>query len=236
MRTFFSWLMLPVIAHAVACSDSSKTTTSKRQTTEAQTSNDQNGNIDGAAENLDCEAQWARALRQQPQGAQFVYDTSLTALILTDRSDRNVVISSSSPEAISQTITLTSQMIQQFASSLKQQTVTLHKAKFLQGCQKEIPQPIAIATLGGQLIVKGKSNEAVVLQGKSVPAQRYDLQLNNVSYSGYQISADVQLWVSSKYPALPLKQTMTITDSPKLDLIKGASFVDILKSPLPTVQ
>jgi hypothetical protein len=90
--------------------------------------------------------------------------------------------------------------------------------------------------LGGQLLVKGKFNEALILQGQSVPTQRYDMQLSNVSYGGYQISADVQLWVSSKYPALPIKQTMTITDSPKLDLIKGALFIDTLKSPLPSAQ
>lgn len=235
MLKLVSCLTLPVMVLSVACLDSSKKTESKRQAPKTQSGSEQTAT--GANnENLDCDAQWALATRQQPKGAQFVYDTSLAASIFTDRFDRNVVISSSSSEAISQTITVTSQIIQQFSSSLKQQTVTLLKSKFLQGCQKEIPQPIAIATLGGQLIVKGKSNEVVVLQGKSVPTQRYDMQLNNVSYSGYQISADVQLWVSPRYPALPLKQTMTITESPKLDLIKGASFVDILKSPLPSAQ
>jgi hypothetical protein len=235
MLKLVSCLTLPVMVLSVACLDSSKKTESKRQVPKPQSGSEQTAT--GANnENLDCDAQWVLATRQQPKGAQFVYDTSLTASIFTDRFDRNVIISSSSPDAISQTITVTSQLIQQFSSSLKQQTVTLQKSKFLQGCQKEIPQPIAIATLGGQFIVKGKSNEALVLQGNSVPAQRYDMQLNNVSYSGYQISADVQLWVSSKYPALPLKQTMTITDSPKLDIIKGARFVDILKSPLPSAQ
>lgn len=227
-------LLPPMLAMSIACSDTSKKTAAPAKIPNQQIGADQSGS-DGGNENLDCESQWARALRQQPQGAQFVYDTSLSAL-LSERFDRNVVITSSSPEAISQSITVTSKLIEQFASSMKQQNVTLAKSKFLQACQKEIPQPIAIATLGGQLLVKGKSNDAVMLQGKSVPAQRYDMQLNNVSYSGYQISADVQLWVSSTYPALPLKQTMTITDSPKLDLIKGASFVDILKSPLPAAR
>jgi len=235
MLKLVSCLTLPVMVLSVACLDSSKKTESKRQAPKPQSGSEQTAT--GANnENLDCDAQWALASRQQAKGAQFVYDTSLAASIFTDRFDRNVVISSSSSEAISQTITVTSQIIQQFSSSLKQQTVTLQKSKFLQGCQKEIPQPIAIATLGGQLLVKGKFNEALTLQGKSVPTQRYDMQLSNVSYGGYQISADVQLWVSSRYPALPLKQTMTITDSPKLDLIKGASFVDILKSPLPSAQ
>lgn len=235
MLTYFKWMMLPVMAMSVACSGSSKKTASPRKSPVQQDGADQIGSNNGS-ENLDCEAQWARALRQQSQGAQFVYDTTLSAFIFTDRFDRNVVITSSTQDGISQSISVTSKMIEQYVSNLKQQTVTLQKSKFLEACQKEIPQPIAIATLGGQLLVKGKSNETIMLQGKSVPTQRFDMQLNNVSYSGYQISADVKLWVSPQYPALPLKQTMTITDSPKLDLLKGASFVDSLKSPLPTVQ
>ncbi len=228
-------LMPPLLAMSVACSDASKRTAAPTKTPGPQTGADQSGS-DGGNGNLDCESQWARALRQQSQGAQFVYDTTLSAFIFNDRFDRNVVITSSTQDGISQSISVTSKLIEQHVSNLKQQTVTLQKSKFLEACQKEIPQPIAIATLGGQLLVKSKSNETIMLQGKSLPTQRFDMQLNNVSYSGYQISADVKLWVSPQYPALPLKQTMTITDSPKLDLLKGASFVDSLKSPLPTVQ
>jgi hypothetical protein len=60
------------------------------------------------------------------------------------------------------------------------------------------------------------------------------MDLNNVTFGGMRISANVKMYVSSRYPALPLKQIMTITASPDLQIIQGASFVDTIKSPLPT--
>ncbi|NCU93893.1 MAG: hypothetical protein EBV54_07175, partial [Burkholderiaceae bacterium] len=103
--------------------------------------------------------------------------------------------------------------------------ITLDKNKFIQACQANVPQPIAISTLGGQLVVKSKTIESLILQGQSVPVERIDMDLNNVSYGGYKITANVQMYVSDRYPALPLKQIMTITDSPILQDIGNHHWV-----------
>jgi hypothetical protein len=218
----------------VSCADSAKTTTSKRKLSSTdqqnQTSDQNSSNVP-----VDCESQWSLALRQQPQGAKFIYDSSF-AMIFTDQFERHVSITGSSQKAISQSISVTSEIVTNVVPSLNQQTITLDKAKFIEACQVKIPQPIAISTLGGQLVVKSKSNEMLMLQGQNVQVECIDMDLNNVSYGGYQITANVKMYVSSRYPALPLKQIMTITDSPNLQIIKGASFVDTIKSPLPTAN
>jgi hypothetical protein len=174
------------------------------------------------------------ALRQQPTGSKFIYDSSFTAAsIFTDQFERHVSITNSNQNGISQSISVTSEIVTNVVPSLNRQTITLDKSKFIQACQANVPQPIAIATLGGQLVVRSKTAEVLILQGQSVPVERIAMDLNNVSYGGYQITANVEMYVSSRYPALPLKQIMTITDSPNLQIIKGASFVDTIKSPLP---
>jgi hypothetical protein len=216
----------------VSCADSAKTTNSKRKSSSTdqqnQTSDQNSSNVP-----VDCESQWSLALRQQPQGAKFIYDSSFSAMIFTDQFERHVSITNSAQNAISQSISVTSEIVTNVVPSLNQQTITLDKAKFIEACQVKIPQPIAISTLGGQLVVKSKSNEMLMLQGQNVQVECIDMDLNNVSYAGYQITANVKMYVSSRYPALPLKQIMTITDSPNLQIIKGASFVDTIKSQLP---
>jgi hypothetical protein len=216
----------------VSCADSAKTTTSKRK---LSSTDQQNQTSDGNGLNIpiDCESQWALAVRQQPTGAKFIYDSSFSAVIFSDQFERHVSITNSAKNAISQSISVTSEIVKNVVPSLNQQTITLDKAKFIEACQVKIPQPIAISTLGGQLVVKSKSNEMLMLQGQNVQVECIDMDLNNVSYAGYQITANVKMYVSSRYPALPLKQIMTITDSPNLQIIKGASFVDTIKSQLP---
>jgi len=86
------------------------------------------------------------------------------------------------------------------------------------------------------MVVQGKVSEVLTLQGRQIPVQRVDMQLNNVSYAGYQVTASVRMYVSDRYPALPLKQNLTIIDCPSMSIINGASFVDVLKSPLPTAN
>jgi hypothetical protein len=219
----------------LSCADSTKKTSSKRK---LSSTDQQNQTSDQNSSNLplDCESQWALALRQQPTGAKFIYDSSFSAVIFSDQFERHVSIKGSSQKAISQSISVTSEIVTSVVPSLNQQTITLDKAKFIEACQAKIPQPIAISTLGGQLVVKSKSNEMLMLQGQNVQVECIDMDLNNVSYGGYQITANVKMYVSSRYPTLPLKQIMTITDSPSLQIIKGASFVDTIKSPLPTAN
>ena len=219
----------------VSCADSSKTTPAKRKANSSEQENQSSGQ-NGANGPLDCESQWSLALRQQPTGAKFIYDSSFSAVIFSDQFERHVSIKGSSQSAISQSISVTSEIVTSVVPTLNQQTITLDKAKFIEACQVKIPQPIAISTLGGQLVVKSKSNEMLMLQGQNVQVECIDMDLNNVSYGGYQITANVKMYVSSRYPALPLKQIMTITDSPSLQIIKGASFVDTIKSPLPTAN
>jgi hypothetical protein len=219
----------------LSCADSTKKTSSKRK---LSSTDQQNQTSDQNSSNLplDCESQWALALRQQPTGAKFIYDSSFSAVIFSDQFERHVSIKGSSQSAISQSISVTSEIVTSVVPTLNQQTITLDKAKFIEACQVKIPQPIAISTLGGQLVVKSKSNEMLMLQGQNVQVECIDMDLNNVSYGGYQITANVKMYVSSRFPALPLKQIMTITDSPNLQIIRGASFVDTIKSPLPTAN
>lgn len=219
----------------VSCADSSKTTPAKRKLNSGEQESQSSGQS-GANGPLDCESQWSLALRQQPTGSKFIYDSGFTASLFTDQFERHVSITNSSQAGISQAISVTSEIVTSVAPSLNQQTITLDKNKFIQACQANVPQPIAISTLGGQLVVKSKTTESLFLQGQSVPVERVDMDLNNVSYGGYQITANVKMYVSSRYPALPLKQIMTITDSPNLQIIKGASFVDTIKSPLPAAN
>ena len=218
-----------------SCADSAKTTNSKRK---SSSTDQQNQTSDQNSSNLplDCESQWALALRQQPTGAKFIYDSSFSAVIFSDQFERHVSIKGSSQSAISQSISVTSEIVTSVVPTLNQQTITLDKAKFIEACQAKIPQPIAIATLGGQLVVKMKTQESLTLQGQNVPVECVDMDLNNVTYGGIRISANVKMYVSSRYPALPLKQIMTITESPNLQIIRGASFVDTIKSPLPTAN
>jgi hypothetical protein len=219
----------------LSCADSTKKTSSKRK---LSSTDQQNQTSDQNSSNLplDCESQWALALRQQPTGAKFIYDSSFSAVIFSDQFERHVSIKGSSQSAISQSISVTSEIVTSVVPTLNQQLITLDKAKFIEACQAKIPQPIAISTLGGQLVVKSKSNEMLMLQGQNVQVECIDMDLNNVSYGGYQITANVKMYVSSRFPALPLKQIMTITDSPNLQIIRDASFVDTIKSPLPTAN
>jgi hypothetical protein len=219
----------------LSCADSTKTTSSKRKLSSTEQQN-QTSDGNGPIVSLDCESQWTLALRQQPTGAKFIYDSSVSAVIFSDEFERHVSITGSSQNAISQSISVTSEDVTSVVPSLNQQTITLDKAKFIEACQAKIPQPIAIATLGGQLVVKSKTQESLALQGQNVPVECVDMDLNNVTYGGIRISANVKMYVSSRYPALPLKQIMTITESPNLQIIRGASFVDTIKSPLPTAN
>ena len=230
------WLVaLAATCGLASCADSAKTTPSKRisgSTEQQSQGSDQNG----SSPDLDCESQWALALRQQSTGAKFIYDSSFSASIFSDQFERHVSITNASQNGISQSISVTSEIVTNVVPSLNQQVITLDKSKFIEACQAKVPQPIAISTLGGQLVVKSKTQESLTLQGQNVPVERVDMDLNNVTYGGLRISANVKMYVSSRYPALPLKQVMTITESPNLQIIRGASFVDTIKSPLPTAN
>jgi len=220
----------------VGCSSSTKTTPSKRGAQQEQNQDSGDGTHSNAApEPVDCETQWELALRQQTVGSKFVYDSSLSAMI-GESFERYVTITASAPEAISQSITVTSGLVKQFAPNFEQQTIRLDKASFLKACQTQVPQPVAMSTLGGQLVLKGRTKEALVIQGRTIPAECVDVEVQNVTYGGYKVSARVKMYVSSRYPALPLKQILTITDSPSLSIINGASFTDTLKSALPTAN
>ena len=232
----FISVIATVLCCLISCADSSRTTPGKRKLNSSEQENQSSGQ-NGANGPLDCESQWSLALRQQPTGSKFIYDSSFSAgSIFTDQFERHVSITNSGQTGISQAISVTSEIVTNVVPSLNQQTITLDKNKFIQACQANVPQPIAISTLGGQLVVKSKTIESLILQGQSVPVERIDMDLNNVSYGGYKITANVQMYVSDRYPALPLKQIMTITDSPILQIIKGASFLDTIKSPLPAAN
>lgn len=229
---------LVLASMVLGCSSSTKTTPSKRgaQQEQNQDSGDST-HSNPAPEPIDCETQWELALRQQAVGSKFVYDSNLSLSAMIHESfERYVTITASAQEAISQSIKVTSGLVKQFAGNLEQQTIRLDKASFLKACQTQIPQPVAMSTLGGQLVLKGRTKEALVIQGKTIPAECVDVEVQNVTYGGYQVSARVKMYVSSRYPALPLKQILTITDSPNLPIINGASFTDTLKSALPTAN
>jgi hypothetical protein len=235
-RIIHLWLIAGTAAFFfLSCADSTKTTSSKRKLSSTEQQN-QTSDGNGPIVSLDCESQWTLALRQQPTGAKFIYDSSFSEVIFSDQFERHVSITGSSQNAISQSISVTSEIVTSVVPTLNQQTITLDKVKFIEACQAKIPQPIAIASLGGQLVVKSKTQESLALQGQNVPVECVDMDLNNVTFGGMRISANVKMYVSSRYPALPLKQIMTITASPDLQIIQGASFVDTIKSPLPTAN
>lgn len=217
-----------------ACADSTKKTSSRRQlqsAEEQEKSSDQNKSNSGAT--LDCDSQWSLALRQQPVGSTFNYDSSVSLSNYSEEFVRSVRITSSTPDALSQTISIDNQFIRRILSGLSQQNITLPKSKFLQACQSQIAQPVAIGIPEGQFIVKSKSAQTLSIQGKVIPVDVIDMELKNASYGGFQVSATIKMFLSSSYPALPIKQILTIMDSPSVPLIRGATFVDTLDSPLP---
>lgn len=73
----------------LSCADSTKKTSSKRK---LSSTDQQNQTSDQNSSNLplDCESQWALALRQQPTGAKFIYDSSFSAVIFSDQFERHV--------------------------------------------------------------------------------------------------------------------------------------------------
>jgi hypothetical protein len=233
-KVMTSFLMLAL----AACSESSKTTPAKRQiqpADDADQSADQNNKNDLNNAPLDCEGQWALALRQQPQGSAFTYSSKAYVAIVTYPFSRSVKIANTTPESLSQIISIDDSYVSGLIGGAGQQNITLQKSQFIQACQTEVPQPLAISTLVGQLVVKSKTSQVLAIQGQSIPVDVIVMDLTNVSYGGLTVSGEVTVYMSSRYPALPIKQTLSITNSSE-SLLNGARLEDTLESPLPSVN
>ena len=192
-------------------------------------------NPSGSQSPVNCESQWALAVKQQPKDAKFIYNTQIKASILSKQVERVETITASSASGISRSIVINDPLITQYVKGLASQSLTLSKTAFTQACQKAGGQPVAISGLGGDITVKSQADDVLSLNGQQIKVKRITAQASNVKYGGYTISADVIAYIAVEYPALPLKQTITINQA-SLDLLNGAVIQDQLKSALPTIK
>jgi len=228
------------ISMVSSCSSSS-TTPSKRVPSNKTQTSDGSG-VSNSGDTLqvspaDCEGQWALAIKQQRTGMQFVYDTSVSAGGLSSsflgENTRTVSITSATDQAISESISISGWIVQYYQALGQSVNLTFTKEKFMSACQQNQPQPIAISALNGQVTVAPPVNQTIAVAGQQIPTQLYKMTLTNVNYGGIVVSGNVDVYISARYPALPLKQVLTITNSTTVPA--GTMITDQLKSSLPTL-
>jgi hypothetical protein len=219
---FFMYSMLS-LSYLGACSSGSETQ-SNRSVKKSSTD-------DGT---LDCESQWALAVKQQPVGAVFTYTakgtkSDLGGLAIPFTHKETVTVSSDS--GISRKVEISG--LSSFGVKDTSTSVTLTREKFLQTCKSANGQPATLSALGGTISFDGTMvDETISLSGEQINAQRAKGQASDIKYGGYSGSADVVIYVSNEYPALVLKQDITIKGS-SISLANGAVLKEELSSKLP---
>jgi hypothetical protein len=186
-----------------------------------------------------CDAQWALAQRQQPAKAKFSYSMQISVKSFINPFGtpiaRYETITSSSDAAIVRTDTISDPIISQYASGLQNQTFTLAKDKFIQSCQTSGGLPVALSGVQGEIVLKGQTDDSITLGTTTLKVKKLNLTISNVKLGTYTISGDAIVYVSSDYPGLPLKQSITITQASQ-SLFNGAVISDQLSSALPTAK
>jgi hypothetical protein len=177
----------------------------------------------------DCEGQWKLILKQQPKGAVFQYQE--TAPKLSISATRVDTITSSSEQGVTRSIVVNNPIVNAFVSKPGGQAVTLTKDLFLRGCSKNNGQPISEMVLGGTVQFSAPTSESISINGTSIAAKKFVGTASNFKYGSLTVNADVVIFTSPLYPAIPLKQVMVFkSESP---LLNGVEITDELISKLP---
>ena len=241
MKVSYIWCVFAGISMVSSCSSSSTTPSRRAPSDKTQTSDGSgvsNGGDTSQVAPADCEAQWALVIKQQRTGMQFAYDTSVSAGVLSSsflgENTRTVTITSATDQAISESISISGSIVSLYPTLGQPFNLTFTKEKFMSACQQNQPQPIAVSALNGQISVAPPINQTVTISGQQISAQLYKMTLTNVNYGGIVVSGNVDVYISARYPALPLKQVLTITDSTTVPA--GTMITDQLKSALPVSQ
>jgi hypothetical protein len=174
-------------------------------------------------------------VKQQHTGAVFTYQSQIKSSLITKDVDRVDTITGSSDAGISRMISISDPLVTQVLSGLKSQSVSLTKQQFMTNCGSQHSQPYVASVMGGQASFNPPTDDVVALSGKSIKVKKYVGRVTNVTYAGSTISADIVAYLSPQYPALPLKQIISISES-SVSIITGAQITDVLKSALPVVQ
>jgi hypothetical protein len=183
----------------------------------------------------DCAEQWTLAIKQQHTGAVFTYQSKIQSPYITKDLDRVDTITESSDAGISRTVAINDEMIRDFISGMANQKVSITKQQFITNCSGEQSQPYVASVMGGQASFNPPIDDVVTISGKSIKVKKYVGRVTNVTYAGSTINADIIAYLSPQYPALPLKQVISISSS-SLSIITGAQITDVLKSSLPAAQ
>jgi hypothetical protein len=182
---------------------------------------------------LDCPKLWSLAVKQQVVGAKYVYDSNIDLKYLAFPVKHQMTITASSDASITSQISIDDPILNSLVPGITNLTVALKKDKFIADCQKIGGQPIVVVGVEGDITVTEQVDDNVVINGQQIPAKRMKIQANNVKLGSYTVSADIVVYMSTLYPAVPLKQTITVTKSPDFSGILGAVISDELKSGLP---
>jgi hypothetical protein len=215
----------------VACSVGQDKTASRRADSKKTNSSDPT-TADVQPTALDCSAQWALVIKQQRSGASFNYQSDIKSPYLTKSVTRTDRITAASDVSIERQISINDPMVTQFIGGLANQTVLLKKDQFLSSCQNQTNQPVVTSVMGGQAMFNPPIQESLSINGKVISATKYVGQVTNVTYAGSAVSADLIVYLSPLYPALPLKQIISIKQS-SLAILVGAQITDVLQPPLP---
>ena len=241
MKVSYILCVFAGISMVSSCSSSSTTPSRRAPADKTQTSDGSgvsNGGDTSQVAPADCEAQWALVIKQQRTGMQFVYDTNVSAGGLSSSflgaNTRTVSITSATDQAISESISISGWIVQYYQALGQSINLTFTKEKFMSACQHNQPQPIATSALNGQVTVAPPVNQTIAVASQQIPTQLYKMTLTNVNYGGIVVSGNVDVYISARYPALPLKQVLTITDSTTVP--SGTMITDQLKSALPVSQ
>jgi hypothetical protein len=237
MKVSYILCVFAGISMVSSCSSSSTTPSRRAPADKTQTSNGSgvsNGGDTSQVAPADCEAQWALVIKQQHTGSQFLYDTNVSVLGLLSKNARSVSITSASVQAITESTSLSGEAVSLYPSLGQPVSISFTKEKFMSTCQQSQPQTIAISALNGQVSVAPPVSQTLTLAGQQIPVQLYKMTLTNVKYAGIVVSGNVDVYISARYPALPLKQVLTITDSTTVPA--GTMITDQLKSALPVSQ
>ena len=226
---FFMYSMLS-LSYLGACSSGSETQSNRSVKKSSTDDGTQDGSETGPV--LDCESQWALAVKQQPVDAVFTYTAKGTKSGLGEipfTHEETVTVSSDS--GISRKVEIKG--LSNFGVKDTSTSVTLTREKFLQTCKSANGQPVTLSALGGTISFDGTMvDETISLSGKKIKAKRAKGQASDIKYGGYSGSADVVIYVSNEYPALVLKQDITIKGS-SISLANGAVLKEELSSKLP---
>lgn len=220
-----------------SCSSSSTTPSKRVPSNKTQTSDGSgvsNGGDTSQVAPADCESQWAMVIKQQQAGSQFLYDTNVSVLGLSSKNTRTVAITGATAQAITESISLSGDVVSFYPSLGQPVSLSFTKEKFMSTCQHSQPQTIAISALNGQVSVAPPVSQTLTLGGQQLPVQLYKMTLTNVTYGDLVVSGNVDVFLSPRFPALPLKQILTVTNSTMIPV--GTTITDQLISALPIAQ